>query len=213
MKITKVKPLYFLNIVLSIVLLTSLMVNATTNRNGTAAVGEYDPWKDINDDGIIDMQDIVAEILAFGTKGDITKNVNVTNFPSAKSQYELQHFSINFTNSGYTGFNIYCGGYSRVGVLMRPKNAIVANYSITFYLYGIGWWAPSWQASSFERFTTYVFNSTIHVLSGIPSWSSPEPFLTETKAPYCCPAFWLGSSDAPPEWWILIDFYVYLRND
>lgn len=44
-------------------------------------IGEYDPWLDINDDGKIDIKDIAASARAFGTLGDPTKNVTVTNWP------------------------------------------------------------------------------------------------------------------------------------
>jgi len=44
-------------------------------------VGEYDPWADINDDGKVDIKDISYSARLFGTTGDSTKNVTVTNFP------------------------------------------------------------------------------------------------------------------------------------
>lgn len=44
-------------------------------------VGTYDPWADINDDGKIDIRDIAYSARLFGTTGDPTKNVNVTNWP------------------------------------------------------------------------------------------------------------------------------------
>jgi hypothetical protein len=46
-----------------------------------SSVNPYDPWLDFNDDGTINMGDIGAACNAFGTYGDPTKNVNVTNFP------------------------------------------------------------------------------------------------------------------------------------
>jgi len=51
-----------------------------TGRSGDEATdysvkgGNYDPWLDTNDDGVIDMKDIYAEIRAFMAKGTpITK--------------------------------------------------------------------------------------------------------------------------------------------
>ncbi len=44
-------------------------------------VGYYDPWLDYNDDGNIDMKDVAASAKAFGSYGDPTKNVTVTNWP------------------------------------------------------------------------------------------------------------------------------------
>ena len=43
---------------------------------------EYDPWADINDDGKIDVKDIYYLASIYGTTGDPTKNVNVTNWPT-----------------------------------------------------------------------------------------------------------------------------------
>ena len=42
---------------------------------------QYDPWKDINDDGRIDILDYQLEKTSIPSAGDPTKNVNVTNFP------------------------------------------------------------------------------------------------------------------------------------
>jgi len=41
---------------------------------------EYDPWVDVNDDGEIDITDVAWSAYLFGTSGDPTKNVNVTNW-------------------------------------------------------------------------------------------------------------------------------------
>jgi hypothetical protein len=41
--------------------------------------GTYDPWKDSNDDGKINILDAIGLAGAFGTTGDPTKNVTVTN--------------------------------------------------------------------------------------------------------------------------------------
>lgn len=49
-------------------------------------VGSYDPWLDYNDDGMIDAHDVHPLGQAYGSSGDPTKNVNVTNWPV---QHEL----------------------------------------------------------------------------------------------------------------------------
>lgn len=43
--------------------------------------GEYDPWLDLNEDGTIDVNDLSPMGQSYGSSGDTTKNVNVTNFP------------------------------------------------------------------------------------------------------------------------------------
>lgn len=44
--------------------------------------GQYDPWLDANGDGKIDGKDIALPALIYGTAGDPTRNVSVTNWPS-----------------------------------------------------------------------------------------------------------------------------------
>lgn len=41
---------------------------------------EYDPWADLNEDGIVDIFDVVGVTSIYETTGDSTKNVNVTNW-------------------------------------------------------------------------------------------------------------------------------------
>ena len=54
---------------------------------GSQGVRDYDPWYDVTGlipgqpDGKIDLRDYYAIGLKFGTEGDPTRNVNVTNFP------------------------------------------------------------------------------------------------------------------------------------
>jgi len=49
--------------------------------SGSETAFPYDPWADINDDGKIDIRDIAYVAAQFGTYGDPTKNVTVTNWP------------------------------------------------------------------------------------------------------------------------------------
>jgi hypothetical protein len=49
--------------------------------SGSQTAMPYDPWADINDDGYIDGKDVSYTARLFGTTGDPTKNVNVTNWP------------------------------------------------------------------------------------------------------------------------------------
>jgi len=49
----------------------------------------YDAWLDYNEDGIIDVNDLQPLGGAYGTTGDPTKNVNVTNWPDMLVQKDL----------------------------------------------------------------------------------------------------------------------------
>jgi len=60
-------------------LLTTFLFGVAPIRSQTA--GQYDPWLDANGDGKIDGKDIALPALIYGTAGDPTRDVNVTNFP------------------------------------------------------------------------------------------------------------------------------------
>jgi hypothetical protein len=64
--------------VLATFCLTSTLFMITTSKS-QSGVGEYNPWADINGDGAVDIFDIVGVAVSFGSTGDSTKNVNVTN--------------------------------------------------------------------------------------------------------------------------------------
>jgi hypothetical protein len=59
-------------------LTATLFIIAPTS---SAPARQYDPWLDYNGDGKIELKDVYAMYLAYGTSGDPTKNVNVTNWP------------------------------------------------------------------------------------------------------------------------------------
>lgn len=65
------------NTILATALLTAFLAAMVVSA------GEYDPWLDTDDSGKIDMRDIGALARAFGTAGDPTRNVTVTNWPTA----------------------------------------------------------------------------------------------------------------------------------
>ena len=64
-----------------IVVLSALCITMILAVPTNSLVGYYDPWLDYDDDGDIDMKDVAASARAFGSFGDPTKNVTVTNWP------------------------------------------------------------------------------------------------------------------------------------
>jgi hypothetical protein len=88
---------------------TIFMVFPTRSSSGT-----YDPWIDNNEDGAIDIFDAIGLANTFGTSGDPTKNVTVTNWPSNKLAY-----SIETSVGGVAGFEspyISVVGYSKISI-------------------------------------------------------------------------------------------------
>jgi|GEM_PF-2975844 hypothetical protein len=64
--------------------------------SGSQTERQYDPWADLNDDGKISMDEIVRMCELFGTTGDPTKNVNVTNFPQI---YRIMHTTYTYAET------------------------------------------------------------------------------------------------------------------
>ena len=79
----KKKYLMILSIAVVSVLFGSLFVGNVLLAQSS---GEYDPWIDINEDGIIDVNDLASMGQTYGTSGDPTKNVNVTNWPEPQKE-------------------------------------------------------------------------------------------------------------------------------
>ncbi len=73
------KKQFAVAILFATVLLTVSFIPISSQQIGT-----YDPWADINGDGKIDIWDLAYSAKAYGTTGDPTKNVTVTNFPLDK---------------------------------------------------------------------------------------------------------------------------------
>jgi hypothetical protein len=83
-----------LNIVLAVVLLCSLLlvsVKTSTSGNSVTSNGAYDPWVDVNGDGIINILDATAIGYAWLAQGDPTRNVNITNWPQDRWELRLEY--------------------------------------------------------------------------------------------------------------------------
>lgn len=68
------KKRYIITAFLAFCLTATLLVGVTSSA-------EYDPWVDLDDSGEIDIFDALTLAGVYGTSGNPTKNVNVTNWP------------------------------------------------------------------------------------------------------------------------------------
>ena len=59
--------------------LTSTLFMTLTSRSADSP--NWDPWADLKEDGTVDIYDAITLANAYGSSGDTTKNVNVTNWP------------------------------------------------------------------------------------------------------------------------------------
>ena len=190
--------------------LTSTLFMITTSKS-QSGVGEYNPWADINGDGTIDIFDIVPVAVSFGSEGDSTKNVNVTNWQTPKSEYEILHWNINITaGSGGTPLDIvYCGGYSRLAFSFQPLEMSQGTYTFNIYTAYLNWYADSFTngpTNDFPKFTLTVERSI-----GQVGYSFPLPLVIETKGPYF--RLWLGANSTVAGSWGVFEVYAYLRNE
>jgi hypothetical protein len=86
----KNKPIVLTAIVLVIIFLApSFLVRISTSDFTQCDPNEYSPWADGNEDGQIDIFDVVYVATKYGTNGCATKSLNITNWP--------QTFNVNIT--------------------------------------------------------------------------------------------------------------------
>jgi len=194
---------------LAAVALTTLMLALMlAPPSGSQLQRQYDPWADINDDGLIDMRDIAYEARLFGTTGDPTKNVNVTNWmrPRPKAVlYAVYNLTwgaiISLTYKLISGGGrLYVGDYRSVVVQFEFSNIRVSasesGEDITFWV-PEAIWANTPESSqtfseimSLNQFSIKVWGPTYEILSGTigraagawPTCKSLAPYVI--RAPY-----------------------------
>jgi hypothetical protein len=87
----------------------------------------YDPWKDLNDDGVVDSTDLGMLGTSWAATGDPTKNVVINN--------NVQWYNLNglVSPKGIVSFNVSTSGYRQATVILRANNSI-PNGETKFYL-------------------------------------------------------------------------------
>jgi hypothetical protein len=83
---------------------------------------QYDPWADVNDDGIINMKDTVYTILLFNTKGDPAKPVIVSRH---EDYWEVKNFTV--TSPGYY-FSVNTTGFTYLSLAVRVQGTATVNF-------------------------------------------------------------------------------------
>jgi len=124
--------------------------------SGSQSSKQYDPWMDINDDGRIDMRDIVQLCLTFGTKGDPAKPVIINH------NWREGNYSFSLNPGGYTSLNISTTGFRIVTI------------RILAYSYD----THKFQLSIMPKVTGSICNRLDYVVS------SHSPFITPILPPY-----------------------------
>ena len=189
------------------------------SNDSTLGTGEYDPWLDSNDDGKINILECIALANVFGSSGDPTRNVNVTNWPSQQPEpswkvisMEELNISLTYGNIG-TATNIYVGDYSRMFIHMKITNASFISYHPTVIWLNQIIWTTSTYAYMFssELLSQSTLNLTITSVIECPMyyWFGAPEF--KVKAPMFGVTF-LCDSDLTSGW-ITFQVDIYLRNE
>ncbi|MDH5482621.1 MAG: hypothetical protein OEY22_07075 [Candidatus Bathyarchaeota archaeon] len=108
----KVTPSGLLNVVL-----TTMLVAALFLTFAKGPIEPYDPWADPNDDGYIDVKDLLNLALRYGSFGDPTK-------PVALGSYNWSAGSYTLDIPGESGGNLYImtAGYRQVTLGFKSPN-------------------------------------------------------------------------------------------
>jgi len=122
----KKKYLMILSVAIVSVLLGSLFYNNVilAQTNGS----EYDPWLDYNEDGIIGVNDLSLLGQAYGSSGDLTKNVTTT------LAYRIGYY--NDTSSPASFITIDTRGYRQITLVFSMGDK--AKIEVTWWVNGTG---------------------------------------------------------------------------
>jgi hypothetical protein len=193
--------------------------------SGSQTAVQYDPWADMNDDGKIDIKDIAYSSRLFGTLGDPTKNVNVTNWPQGYEVQVLPNYNFSWNrygmNFGWTTGPIFVGKYSRMSVMLVPKKWINARFNLHVNLTNVIWLmgnsGPYGTGAEMDDSQSNMYFSVSIRCDPYPPVYIPQMYthkfaVIETKSPSVLLDFTYGSFDID-QGWVVFDIYIYLRNE
>ncbi len=98
----------------------------TTVPIRSQSTGGYDPWKDLNDDGVIDSTDLGMLGTSWATTGDPTKNVIINN--------KVQSYCLSglIPPKSIISFNVSTAGYRQATIIIRMNNSIPDGWSTLY---------------------------------------------------------------------------------
>jgi hypothetical protein len=144
-----------------------------TTSKSQSGVGEYNPWADYNEDGVIDIFDIVPVAVSFGSEGDSTRNVSVTNFPIKRTLNAS--LADNWVIDGSQAWELEANveGYSKVTLVMKMETSSgMLSVDVRFKIGGI--FTPS-VYRNYTQPTGYCFILQSYEVIGPTIWIGLEP--------------------------------------
>jgi hypothetical protein len=189
-----------------------------------SANSPYDPWLDYYHTGKIGLQDLVALANAYGTTGDPTCNVNVTNWPQNSESVQIDVLNCSWINGyGYTlpSAAVEVAGFSRAYLYIRPDSSLQASqgsYTVDVRVAQVYWEGSTVNGSflSYEvpDYTTNHIN--VEVRNGQPVQPTWQQFDSSSgldiKGPYLQAMLYCNTT-APSSGWVIMDVFAYLRNE
>ncbi len=194
---------------------TLFMIRSTQSN---PSIGEYDSWTDLNGDGTVDIYDAITLANAYGTSGDPTRNVTVTNWPPDVS-YKLITLTLNcswtqyvnpelgWSGSAFTS-PIDVRGFSRIYLYTTPTGPVDAtsgNYSVTHQMtivWNVGGSNDDYNMANItiqaENGDTFYYNRNMN-------------YFREVRGPSIQVWIWSNSTNLPG--WMLYTLNMYLRNE
>lgn len=159
---------------ISVALLTVVFIPLSNQQED-----RYDPWIDYNDDGTVNADDLYTFGQAYGSSGNPTKNVNVTNFPldeQGNLRVNINNISTPISEQTARKIAIYKIGphavgsssYAKAGELVVPAGEKWYVYKMSFKL------AADWMNQKLRvAINGTVMMDDIHtssILEGIDPW-------------------------------------------
>jgi hypothetical protein len=204
--------------------LISVLFLIPVSSSGTK--NSYDPWSDINGDGIIDVTDVQNVVGLYGGIGDPTRNVNVTNWPPTQPSSNLVQFDLSIPWAGVpstTEFEpwIPVSGYTRAWIWLSAlwgSSASSGTYTVTLTLTRVSWGVgPSQMTIQMLQTPTSSQSSSIsiQVINGVITSSTTAAISEDSyfsiKAPYIN---WLiiSLSSTVSSGSVPVTLCVYLQN-
>jgi len=173
------------------IMLTALMLALMfIPMSGSQTTVQYDPWADINDDGKIDIKDIAYSSRLFGTLGDPTKNVNVTNWMSPKPKTVLYFtWELRWKDGSLECYcpgsvpDLYVGDYTRITILLKIDNLFL-EYGDALFTVNIYWKEPTIGIVTSETLSSTLVLLWHDPINQLQGWRQISIASYTIKAPY-----------------------------
>jgi hypothetical protein len=215
--------------------LTATLFMIVSTRSQT---GQYDPWMDLDDNGQINILDAIDLSNVYGTSGDPTKIVTVTNLPEHDT---IKQMNVRFYWSEHMGIilsstdpnTVDCRGFSKMYVYAHATNVTWYPINATFPV-SLSWvqWTvndtdPYYEGDYRPENVAGHLNMTVQVwqtvgyqnetqLNTWPVYSdtTPSTATIDVKGPWCklffsVPYYPYITWDG----WMDLAVTVYLRNE